>query len=306
MKILVRVGLEQVVLFLFLAIGVCTAQKVAVTFDDLPLNGDLPPGVTYVDIARDALAVLQKYHLPPTYGFVNAKRLEGNPAAAEGLKLWAASEPIGNHTYSHFDLNANPVAAFEREMAEDEPALELAAAKDMNWRWLRYPYLHEGDTVEKREAVRAYLEAHGYRVAEVTLEWGDYFWNSAYARCAAKNDAQSIEWLKTAYLQNETESIELSRQLSQLVFGREINHVLLLHLGSFSSTILPDAFDLLKKKGFQFVTLEEAESDSAYAGDPAEGALGGGTLLDEWMNQKKLKYPEMAPRPYKEVQEICK
>jgi peptidoglycan-N-acetylglucosamine deacetylase len=301
-----KTWLAQVVLLFSFLTGVCTAQKVAVTFDDLPLNGELPPGVTYVDIARDTLAVLQKYHLPPTYGFVNSKRLENDPAAAEGLKLWAASEPIGNHTYSHMDLNANPLEAFEREMAENEPVLELLAAKDANWRWLRYPYLHEGDTVEKRHALRAYLNAHGYRVAEVTLEWGDYFWNSAYARCVTKNDAQSIAWLKTAYLQNEAESIELSRQLSQLVFGRQINHVLLLHLGSFSSTILPEAFALLQKKGFQFVALEEAESDPAYAGDPAEGSLSGGTLLDEWMNEKKLKYPEMAARPYKEVQEICK
>lgn len=305
MKFFMRIGMTQLVFF-FLAAGFSAAQKVAVTFDDLPLNGELPPGVTYADIARDTLAVLQKQHLPPTYGFVNAKRLEGNPAAADGLKLWAASEPIGNHTYSHMDLNANPLEAFEREMAENEPVLELLAPKDANWRWLRYPYLHEGDTVEKRHDLRSYLDAHGYRVAEVTLEWGDYFWNSAYARCAAKNDTQSIAWLRKSYLQNAAESIELSRELSQLVFGRQINHVLLLHLGSFSSTILPDAFDLLQKQGFQFVTLEEAENDPAYAGDPAEGSLNGGTLLDEWMNEKKLKYPEMAPRPYKEVQEICK
>ena len=28
----------------------CTAQKVAITFDDLPLNGELPAGVTRVEI----------------------------------------------------------------------------------------------------------------------------------------------------------------------------------------------------------------------------------------------------------------
>ena len=45
--------------------NVCSAQKVAITFDDLPLNGDLPPGVTRVQIARDTIALLKARHLPP-------------------------------------------------------------------------------------------------------------------------------------------------------------------------------------------------------------------------------------------------
>src|SRR3984885_8036551 len=173
----------------FLAIAPClSAQKVAITFDDLPLNGDLPPGVTRVEVIGNTLAVLKVRHVPAVYGFVNARKLEGNEDAAEALKLWADTEPVGNHTYSHLDLNANSAEAFEREIAEDEPVLELVAPKDSNWRWLRYPFLREGDTVEKRRAVRAYLEARQYRVAQVTLDWEDYMWNSAYARCVAKND----------------------------------------------------------------------------------------------------------------------
>jgi len=187
------------VFFVMLA-GVCGAQEVAITFDDLPLKGDLPPGMTRVEITRNTLAVLQKRHMPAAYGFVNAQKLEGNTDAAEALKLWTAAEPVGSHTYSHMNLSENPPAAFAREIEQNEPALELLAAKDGNWHWLRYPYLHEGDTVEKRRAVRAYLLAHQYRVAQVTLDWEDYLWNSAYARCAAKNDATSIAWLRSSYL----------------------------------------------------------------------------------------------------------
>ena len=56
-----------------------------------------------------------------------------------------------------------------------------------------------------------------------------------------------------------------------------------MHLGAYSSTILPDALDLLKKKGFKLVTLEEAESDPAYEGDPDVGLHDAGTMLDQWM-----------------------
>ena len=285
--------------------GVCLGQKVAITFDDLPLNGNLPPELTRAQIARDTIRLLKKRQAPPVYGFINAKKLEGNPDAAEALKIWAAAEPFGNHTYGHMDLNANPAEAFERETEENERTLELLAAKDQNWHWLRYPFLREGDTVEKRRAVRGYLQAHGYRVAQVTLDWEDYLWNSPYARCLAKNDAQSIAWLRSSYLNMESSYLDLGRDLARLVYGHDIHHVLLLHLGAFSSRILPDALDLLEKKGFQPVSLEEAESDPVYDGDPDVGSRYGGTLLELWIEARKIKFPPVMPKPYKELEQIC-
>jgi peptidoglycan-N-acetylglucosamine deacetylase len=291
--------------FLLLLSATCSAQKLAVTFDDLPLNGSLPPGVTRAQTTKDVLAILKKRHLPPVYGFVNAKKLEGDPDGAEALRLWAAKEPVGNHTYAHMDLEQNSAEAFEREIEEDEPVLELL---DLNngWHWLRYPYLHEGDTVEKRRAVRAYLKAHGYRIAQVTLDWEDYLWNTAYARCVEKKNQQSIAWLRSSYLSTASEFLDLGREQSKLVFGRDINYVLLMHLGAFSSTILPDAFDLLRKKGFQLVTLEEAESDPAYETNPDVGLHDAGTLLDQMMQVKEIKYPPHAEKPYKEIEAVCR
>jgi len=284
--------------------GMCVAQKLAITMDDLPVNGMLPPGVTRAETAKNVVAILKKRHVPPVYGFINAKKLEGNADGAEALKVWAAAEPVGNHTYAHMDLEQNTAEAFEREIEENEPALELLAAKD-NWHWLRYPYLREGDTVEKRRAVRAYLKARGYRIAQVSLDWEDYLWNTAYARCAAKNDAKSIAWLRSSYLSTASEFLDLGREQAKLIYGHDINHVLLMHLGAFSSTILPEALDLLKKKGFKLVTLEEAEGDAAYEGDPDAGLHDAGTLLDQWMQVKQIKYPEHAEKPYREVEAVC-
>jgi peptidoglycan-N-acetylglucosamine deacetylase len=283
---------------------VCAAQKLAITFDDLPLNGTLPPGITRVETARSVLAILKKRHVPPVYGFINASRLEGNEDAAEALQLWAAAEPVGNHTYTHMDLEKNTPEAFERDIEENEPVLELLDAKD-TWHWLRYPYLHEGETVEKRRAVRAYLKAHGYRIAQVTLDWEDYLWNFAYARCAAKNDQKAIASLRDSYLSTASEFLDLGREQAKLIYGHEINYVLLMHLGAYSSTILPEALDLLKKKGFKLVTLEEAESDPAYEGDPDAGLHDAGGLLDQWMQVKQIKYPPHAEKPYKELENIC-
>jgi peptidoglycan/xylan/chitin deacetylase (PgdA/CDA1 family) len=284
--------------------GVGVAQKLAITFDDLPRNGELPPGVTQAATAKNVLEILKKRHVPPVYGFINAKKLEGSPDGAEALQLWAAAEPVGNHTYAHMDLEQNTAEAFEREIEEDEPVLELLQSKD-TWHWLRYPYLHEGDTVEKRRAVRTYLKAHGYRIAQVSLDWEDYLWNFAYARCVAKNDTKAMEWLQSSYLSTASAFLDLGREQAKLIYGREINYVLLMHLGAYSSTILPDALDLLKKKGFKLVTLEEAESDAAYDGDPDVGLHDAGTMLDQWMQVKGIKDPPHVEKPYKEIESIC-
>jgi len=294
----------------FLALcGVSPAQKLAITFDDLPRNGELPPGVTQTETAKATLAILKKKHVPPVYGFINAQKLEGSADGAEALKLWAAKERVGNHTYSHMDLEKNTAEAFESNIAQNEPALELLSPKLLSqkddWHWFRYPYLHEGDTVEKRRAVRAYLKSHGYRIAQVTIDWEDYLWNFAYARCAAKNDQKAIAWLHSSYLETASEFIDLSREHAKLIYGRDINYVLLLHLGAYSSTILPDALDLLKKKGFQLVTLEEAEKDAAYESDPDVGMKDGGSLLDQLMVVKQIKGPAFTDKPYGQLEHIC-
>src|ERR1700684_3258944 len=79
------------VTFLWIFCGSGLSQKLAITFDDLPLNGLLPPGVTRTETAKNVLEILKKRHVPPVYGFINARKLEGRPDGAEALQLWAGA-----------------------------------------------------------------------------------------------------------------------------------------------------------------------------------------------------------------------
>jgi len=283
--------------------------KVALTFDDLPLNGTLATGFKQSDYARDTVAVLEKHRIPPSFGFVNAKGLEQNPDGALALKIWVkAGNPLGNHTYSHLNLTRNSAEDFAAEILRNEPVLELLMPEGgkSSWRWFRYPFLHEGDVLEKRRAVRAFLARNGYRVAQTTLDWEDYLWNSAHARCVMKHDAQAIDWLRESYLTAAKDFMRMQRDLSRQVFGRDINHVVLLHLGSFSSNILPDLFALLSKEGYEIVTLEEAQSDPVYETDPDVASPNGGTLTELMIEAKKIPWPADAPKkPRERLATIC-
>ncbi len=244
---------------------------VAITIDDLPAVGTLPPGEDYVEVAKALVSELKANGLEGTYGFVNADKLESRPGAPQALEIWFdAGMNIGNHTRTHMRLTTNTAEAFEQDIAQNEPTLrQYGEVRD--WRWFRYPYLEEGETVEKRRAVRAYLHEHGYRIAQVTLEFEDYAWNDAYCRCRAKQDETAITWLRQNYLDTAAQYIRLGREEEQIVFGHEIPNVLLLHETPFTTLMLPDLLDMLRKQGFSFESLAQVESDPAYAEDPDAG-----------------------------------
>lgn len=278
---------------------------VALTFDDLPAAGALPAGMTRTEIATKLAAELTANHLGGTYGFVNGVKLENDPDAQAALRAWvSAGMNVGSHTWSHLSLTANSAEAFEKEIAENETALrEYSQGRD--WHWFRYPFLWEGDTVEKRREVRAYLREHGYRTAQVTLDFEDYAWNDAYARCVGQKDSAEIEWLESSYLETAAEYIKLGREEEDIALGREVPNVMLLHATAFTTRMLPRLMELLRGEGFGFSTLREVEADAAYGLDPDAGLKYGGTLPDQFMDSRHLTYPRVEAKPFKKLKTLC-
>jgi peptidoglycan/xylan/chitin deacetylase (PgdA/CDA1 family) len=283
-----------------------SAREVALTFDDLPVHGPLPVGMTRLEIANSVIHSLQAAHAPPTYGFVNAKGLQQEPSSAAVLEAWrAALFPLGNHTFSHMDLGTNSAEGFEQDLIADESILKKYMGSE-DWHWLRFPFLGEGDDLGKHRALQAFLEEHGYRVAEVTLSFGDYAYSVPYARCLAKNDQQGLGQLKQSYLDGAARSLEQGRALSFELFGRDIKHVMLLHIGSIEAVMLPQLLDLLKQRGFTLVTLAQAESDPAYSMHPDSPDHWNGTFLEQMMRARHLAMPKESTDWLSKLDAVCR
>jgi peptidoglycan/xylan/chitin deacetylase (PgdA/CDA1 family) len=285
--------------------GLACSQQMAVTFDDLPVHGALPVGMSRLEIAQSILVTLKREKMPPVYGFINGGRGGEDPSWLSVLKAWrGAGQPLGNHTWAHLDLNKESPEEFEAEVSKNEPLLKELMGKE-DWHWLRYPYLHEGDTVEKRRAVRAWLFAHGYKIAEVSMDFEDYLWNEPYARCVAKHDEKSIQKLHDSYLAVADQYYGEFRQLSQLVYGRDVKYVLLMHVGAFDARMLPELLKLYRAKGTKFISLPDAMSDPVYKDDPDVGEPAGGAFLELMMQKKKIQFPPNF-KPYKELEAMCR
>ncbi len=280
-------------------------MEIAITVDDLPSHGTLPPQTTRLDIARRLINTLKAHGVPSVYGFINGYRLNHDPENVEVLKLWVeAGFLLGNHTYAQSDLRTIDAQMFEKDIAANEPSLEsLMGSRD--WHWFRFPFAHEGDTLEKRRAVRTYLDEHGYKIAPVTLDFQGYAWNTPYARCAAKGDTKAIEWLKASYLSTATEYIALGQKVAHMLYGRDIKHVLLLHIGAFDSLVLPMLLDQLTQQGVHFVSLQDATADPAFHGDRGMALPHGATLLEQSMHAKQMQYPPHAAKPLEKLSSMC-
>lgn len=284
-----------------------SAPKIAFTFDDLPVHGPLPPGETRMQVITKIIAALKNANLPPIYGFVNGKWTETEPDDTAVLRAWHdAGNPLGNHTWSHMNLNQNKLEDFEADITRNEPLLSsLMKNKNQDWHWLRFPFLAEGDTPEKKNGIRAFLAQRRYKIAGVTMSFGDYMWNEPYARCKAKNDEKSIAVLEKTYLQAAKDTANYSREMSHRLYNRDIPYVLLMHIGAFDAEMLPQLLDVYRRKGFRFVTLKEAEGDKFYGNDVKPELPSSPDSLEQAMAAKGLPLPAN-PSPNPAPDSLCR
>ena len=279
--------------------------QLAFTWDDLPAHSTLPPGETRVEIGRKLIAAMKEAKMPPVYGFVNGVRTVEEPLSTPMLANWrSAGLLLGNHTWSHMNLNQSSLEAWEADLLKDEDILK-ADMGSADWHWLRYPNLAEGETAEKRLGARHFLGEHGYRIAGVTMSFQDYAYNDPYARCVAKNDTAAVAQLEAAYLAAADAAIDSSRAMSKGLYGRDIPYVLLMHVGALDAKMLPRLLKLYRDRGFTFVGLEEAEKDPFYRNDIDLSLAPVPDTLEEAMRARKLPLPA-APHPAVDLNTICR
>ena len=242
--------------------------EVAVTVDDLPSHGPLAPGVDRVAVAARMLEAFAKHRLPPVYGFVNGKKVDDDPALEAVLQRWlAAGNPLGNHSYSHPSLNRTALPEYLADIEKGEAILKRLAPGPAVWRLFRYPFLFEGDTVEKREGVRGYLRTRGYVAAHVSIDADDWAFNAPFARCAERADAPALAALRADYVTAHVEELRRMRALGHALVQRELRHVLLLHVGVADADAADALLTAYEREGVRWIELHAALSDPIYAMD---------------------------------------
>jgi peptidoglycan/xylan/chitin deacetylase (PgdA/CDA1 family) len=251
-------------------------RRMAVTFDDLPgpVGGLVSNAVPALRENTRKLLAHFREHDVPVVGFVNEGKLfvegesEDGVAARTGiLDMWLdAGLELGNHTYSHKSLNRTPLDEFEADVVKGEAVTKgLLAARQRKLRYFRHPFLQVGLDLQKRRSFEAFLADRGYTVAPVTIDDDDYVLAAVYADALRRGDGATADRVAAAYVPYMEEVVSFVEDVTDHLIGRPIPHVLLLHANALNADRFGALADAFRKRGYRFVTLEEALRDKAYS-----------------------------------------
>jgi peptidoglycan/xylan/chitin deacetylase (PgdA/CDA1 family) len=288
-------------------------RMVAITVDDLP---GAEPGTDHAignlkeleRINRAIPAALRAHHVPGI-GFVNEWKLQVDgqrDARAALLEMWLdAGMSLGNHTYFHPDFQTTPLDRYEDETIRGEVITRaLMSAAGQKEKYFRHPFLNTGPTAEAKSAFEAFLKDRGYRVAPVTVDPSDYMFNDILGESAEKKDKELGEKAKKEYLVYANIVFAYEEQESRNLFQREIPQVLLIHDSDLNAECLDALLTQLEKRGYKFISLDDALADPAYATpDLFVGGIG-----ISWLTRWKLAFGQKpdyqnSPEPPKWVQQ---
>ena len=306
-------GLLFVVLVFAASLSAQT-KTVAITIDDLPY-ATLGPALSDVEEARQNIAsildALHAHHVP-TVAFVNERKLmvDGQLDMRVGLlEQWLeGGVELGNHTYSHANLNKTPLPDFEDEVIKGEVITKrLMLEHGKQERYFRHPFLMTGATLDEKHEFEAFLKSRGYTVAPVTLEDLDWAFNSAYREALKEGDQETANKVLPAYLAHLDTEIDYYETMTRDLFGRDIAHVMLLHSDQINGIMLDKVLARFEARGYKFITLDEALKDPAY--QTADNYVG--NFGEPWEHRWALtlgKKPDFegAPDPPKWVWELYK
>ena len=216
-----------------------TTPEIALTFDDLPSHGMLPPGMTRADVANSIIHALQSGARAADLWLREREPISKEPESEQVLKLCRCRpSPLGSHAFTHWTSTRIPPKLFEQDVVANEPILQKYMAandNDKDWHWCRYPLLTKGTPRKSTGPLRLFLKQRSYRVAQVDGQFNDYAYNEPYVRCLAKAQINRESSKEASYLKARLESLFEAQKQSNLIYGRDIRHILLIQVGSFEN-----------------------------------------------------------------------
>ncbi len=274
-------------------------RQVAITIDDLPgATSNSTSAATISEMTSKLLGTLRDQKVP-VVGFVNERKLYKLGEVDErirALRMWLDyGFELGNHTFSHMSLNQAGLKAWEDDVIQGESVTRLLLAEhNMKLRYFRHPFLDTGRDLETRRDAEAFLTARGYRIAPVTLDAWDWMYAGVYEDAKQRGDSALQQELVSSYLAYSDQVFAYNEQLSRQTIGYEPKQILLLHANQLEADHIGDLIELMRKRGYRFITLGDALNDPAYGlPDTFVGEEGTG-WLDRWAITQG-KPPQGAP-----------
>ncbi|WP_337043843.1 polysaccharide deacetylase family protein [Emticicia sp. 17c] len=273
------------------AIQVQEKPRVAFTFDDGQTN-DIG---TYKleDWNERLLSHLKKHQLKAILFSSGANKT--TPRGKYVLSSWNnAGHLIANHTFTHPSFSSKNVTleGFKKELLQNDSIIK---AYSNYTRYFRFPYLKEGNTPEKIDGFRAFMQQQGYKNGHVTIDASDWYINNRLIARLTQNPKADISGFREYYKNHLLNRATFYDSLAYALSGRRISHVILLHHNLAAALFLDDLVQHFKANGWEVMAADKAYQDKIYdevpRNIPAGESLIWALAKQSGRFEKILRYP---------------
>lgn len=171
------------------------AQRIALSFDD-GLDPQSNPEAAQIN--AKILHQLQQAQIPAIV-YPSVSKIGGKEGLALIAQWGEQGQQIGNHGDLHLNLHQDQLMLSDYLTDMDQGHQTFSPLKGFVPRY-RFPYLKEGNTLEKRDAVRTWLKQHQYQSGAVSIDASDWYYNILFLQYQKNKDTESLVKLKQAYI----------------------------------------------------------------------------------------------------------
>ena len=241
-----------------------TKPKVSITMDDP--NTTETPLLGWQQRNNKILVALKKHNLQAAL-FVCGKRINDSAGSVLLGKWNDAGHLICNHTFSHAYFHSAKINLqdFENDFLRCDSIIN---GYSNFTKLFRFPYLKEGDTREKRDGFRIFLDSLGYKHGYVTIDASDWYIDGRMIKALKENINTDIKPYKEYYMRHILDRARFYDSLAVLLTGREITHTILIHHSLLNALFLDDLLNMFEKNGWEVVNASDAFKDPVFSEKP--------------------------------------
>ena len=285
------------------------SKKLAIGFVSIPpLDRTANPPLDADATARLLIDKLKK-HKVPAIGFLQGGMISDGEkllsARASIARLWRdAGFEIGLGGFKHISLYHTPVDDYIANIEKNERvAKQLIGAEHPQPRYFSYPFLNAGKTAADRAKVETWLASRGYTPLKFTVDNSEWMYSYAYDMARNDNDVEKMREIRESYLDYMSRMLDHFESYSQEMFGRDIAQTMVLTPSRLITDTADDFFTTLRKKGYSFVSVDEAQSDPAYKTPENFNGTAGISWFERWAIAKGQSLRE-EPKVDPEVERV--
>ena len=273
-------------------------KKVSITIDDVP-NARL---YAKEGFRSRLLHQIDSMKLPVAI-FINEERIFDVEDADKILNIfdeWIGNPNVivGNHGYKHRMYSNEGIDSFKIDVLQGESITKPIARKyNKSENYYRFPYNDLGKNAAEHKAAADFLKSRSYILTPYTMHSDDWLVTQLYEFYIANGRLKDAARIGQAFVDFTLKNFDYIESITDKKPGRNVSQIYLMHDNLLNADYLGVLITALKKRGYSFITLDEAMKDPVYAQQDYYEQRYGVSWVYRWIKDEQQRMQLMRAAP---------